>query len=116
MDLQLDSQESFLHWIIAHILKCAHLRDIMVAVMGTEICLQSGDEKQEQECCEEEQQRKADPGDYSALKGNTLARREEVQKSCCTAAQGRTPGMVPSVRVALCYKSITVSHRKRQET
>lgn len=48
MDLQLDSQESFLHWIIAHILKCAHLRDIMVAVMGTEICLQSGDEKQEQ--------------------------------------------------------------------
>lgn len=48
MDLQLDSQESFLHWIITRILKCAHLRDIMVAVMGTEICLQSGDEKQEQ--------------------------------------------------------------------
>lgn len=48
MDLQLDSQESFLHWIITRILKCAHLRDIMVAVKGTEICLQSGDEKQEQ--------------------------------------------------------------------
>lgn len=47
MDLQLDSQESFLHWVIAHILKCAHRRGIMGAVKGTKICLQSGDKKQE---------------------------------------------------------------------
>lgn len=48
MDLQLDSQESFLHWVIAHILKCAHRRGIMEAVKGIKICLQSGDGKQEQ--------------------------------------------------------------------
>lgn len=48
MDLQLDSQESFLHWVIAHILKCAHQRGIMGAVKGTKICLQSANEKQEQ--------------------------------------------------------------------
>jgi len=45
VDLQLDSQESFLHWVIAHILKCAHLSDIMVAIKGKDICLQSGYEK-----------------------------------------------------------------------
>lgn len=45
VDLQLDSQESFLHWVIAHILKCAHLGDIMVAIKGKDICLRSGYEK-----------------------------------------------------------------------
>lgn len=45
MDLQMDSQES---WVIAHMLKCVRQRGIMGTVKGTKICLQCGDEKQEQ--------------------------------------------------------------------
>ncbi|XP_071289819.1 uncharacterized protein [Agelaius tricolor] len=42
MDLQLDSQESFLHRVIAHILKCGHQRGVREAAKRTQICLQNG--------------------------------------------------------------------------